>query len=299
MSLVLPWLWVVFTLVAAAAQTARNALQRDLTETLGTAGATHVRFLFGLPFALLFLAAVLAATGEPVPEPNWPFLGWTAFGGLAQIAATALMLAAMRRRSFVVATAYLKTEPVQVALFAFVFLGEVLSPLGILAVFVATGGVMLMSWPRGASAEERSLAPALTGIAAGGLFALAAVGFRGGIRALDHPSFVLAATTTLAVGLGLQAALIATWLGLREPRLLGAILGLWRRSLAAGFLGAFASQFWFLAFALESAARVRTLALVEVLFALLVSRRLKQALGVREIAGIVLVIGGVVLLLNG
>ena len=33
------WLWVLFTLVAAAAQTARNATQRELTATLGTVGA--------------------------------------------------------------------------------------------------------------------------------------------------------------------------------------------------------------------------------------------------------------------
>ena len=46
------WLWAVFTLIAAAAQTVRNAAQRELTGTLGTVGATHVRFLFGFPFAL-------------------------------------------------------------------------------------------------------------------------------------------------------------------------------------------------------------------------------------------------------
>lgn len=51
-----PWLWVALTLVAAAAQTGHNAAQRSLTQTLGTAGATHVRFLFGLPFALAFLS---------------------------------------------------------------------------------------------------------------------------------------------------------------------------------------------------------------------------------------------------
>ena len=48
-------LWAVFTLIAAAAQTARNAMQRELTTSLGTVGATHVRFLFGFPFAILFL----------------------------------------------------------------------------------------------------------------------------------------------------------------------------------------------------------------------------------------------------
>jgi hypothetical protein len=51
-------LWVIATLIAAAAQTARNAMQRSLIERLGTVGATHVRFLFGFPFACLFLTLV-------------------------------------------------------------------------------------------------------------------------------------------------------------------------------------------------------------------------------------------------
>jgi uncharacterized membrane protein len=56
---------------------------------------------------------------------------------------------------------------------------------------------------------------------------------------------------------------------------------------------------WFLAFALETAAKVRTLALVEVLFAQVLSRNLfKQQLASREMLGIGLIIAGVVLLLN-
>ena len=52
-------LWAVFTLIAAAAQTARNATQRELIATLGTVGATHVRFLFG------FKAPVFDKPGRP------------------------------------------------------------------------------------------------------------------------------------------------------------------------------------------------------------------------------------------
>ncbi len=111
-----PWLWAVFTLIAAAAQTVRNATQRELTGKLGTVGATHVRFLFGCPFALVFLVAVLAA-GAALPRPSLIFWPWLLDGALAQIAATALMLAAMGERSFVATIAYIKTEPVQVALF--------------------------------------------------------------------------------------------------------------------------------------------------------------------------------------
>ena len=64
-----------------------------------------------------------------------------------------------------------------------------------------------------------------------------------------------------------------------------------------GFLGAFASQFWFLAFALTAAANVRTLALVEVLFAQAVSYySFKQPLSLHEFGGIVLIVIGVGLL---
>src|SRR5580700_12039349 len=101
------WLWAVFTVIAAAAQTVRNAAQRELTSKLGTVGATHVRFLFGLPFALGFLLAVLA-TGRPLPHPTLTFWPWMLGGALAQIVATGLMLAAMGERSFVVAIAYIK-----------------------------------------------------------------------------------------------------------------------------------------------------------------------------------------------
>ena len=81
------------------------------------------------------------------------------------------------------------------------------------------------------------------------------------------------------------------------PALLGSFT-LWRQSLLAGFLGAFASQFWFLGFSLTAAANVRTLGLVEVLFAQVVSRRVfGQRATPRELIGMALVVAGVALLL--
>ena len=64
-----PWLWVALTLVAATAQTFRNAAQRSLTGSLGAVGATHVRFLFGLPFGLIAVGAVALVAG-PLPVPG-------------------------------------------------------------------------------------------------------------------------------------------------------------------------------------------------------------------------------------
>jgi drug/metabolite transporter (DMT)-like permease len=295
----MPWLWAVFTVIAAGGQVMRNAMQKELTGVLGTVGATHVRFLFGLPFGLLFLAVVLIVTGLPVPVLNNTMLAWTVTGAMAQIGATALLLAAMKERSFVVITAYAKTEPVQVAFFSLAFLGEHIS-LGVgAAILIATAGVLIVSWPRRSAEEVFSWKPAALGIASGAMFAVAAIGFRGGIRALETPSFVVAATVTLALGLVIQTAVLSAYLAIADRPVLGSIVRAWKPSLMAGFMGAFASQMWFLAFALETAAKVRTLALIEILFAQVVSRNLfKQNLASREMAGIGLIVLGVILLLN-
>jgi len=291
------WLWAVFTVLAAAAQTARNAMQRELTGSLGTVGATHVRFLFGFPFALLALGVVQLITDHPLPRPGLVFWPWVLLGALTQIFATGLMLAAMGERSFVVTIAYTKTEPVQVALFGIVFLSERVTPALALAIMIATGGVMLMSWKPGA-ASASGVRPALLGITSGALFALSAIGYRGAIRSLEDTSFFMASSFTLAIALVFQAVLLSLYLAVRERTVLMAIARAWRPSLFAGFMGALASEFWFLGFALASAASVRTLALIEVLFAQGVSLFVfGQLPSLREVAGIVLVVLGVALLL--
>ena len=291
-----PWLWAAFTVVAAASQTARNAMQRELIVKLGTLGATHVRFLFGFPFALVFLVGVLLFTGMPLPRPGIAFWPWVLAGTVTQILATALMLAAMGERSFVVAIAYIKTEPVQVAVFGFLVLGDALTLPTILAILLATAGVIIMSFkPRGGAKVDAL--PTLLGLGSGAMFALSAVTYRGAILSLEGTPFVMAATFTLFVGLALTAGLLSFYLALRDPAVLLAIVRAWRPSVFAGVLGALASEFWFLAFALASAASVRTLGLVEVLFAQAISSFVfKQPTSRREAAGIVLVVVGVALL---
>ena len=299
MTAVPSWLWIVFTVAASGAQTARNAMQRDLIATLGTAGATFVRFLFGLPFALLFLALVSAASGVAPPTPGPTSLLWTGFGGVSQILATGLMLAAMREKSFVVAIAYTKTEPVQVALFGLLFLGDRVTGGMAAAIAVATLGVMLMSWPkRSADAAPTSWRAAVFGLVSAAMFAFSAIGYRAGILALGAPNFVLGASTILALALAIQSGLIVIGLALFDRALLARIFRAWRPSLLAGFMGALASQFWFLAFAIDTAARVRTLALIEMIFAQVVTKKIfQQKTSAREIAGMAIMIAGVVILM--
>jgi drug/metabolite transporter (DMT)-like permease len=290
-------LWIPFTLLAAAGQSARNAMQRELTARLGTLGATHVRFLFGLPFVLIFLVVVLAVTGEPVPHLPPRFWPWIVVGAGSQICSTALMLAAMNDRSFVVTIAYTKTEVIQAAVFGLLFLGDPLTVPIAIAILIATAGVFLMSFKGGAPVQG-GRKPTLLGLASGGMLALSVVGYRGAILSLGLADFVLAATFTLAIGLLLQAASLSLYLALRDRAVLVAIAREWRPSVFAGLMGAFASENWFLAFALTSAANVRTLGLAEVLFAQAISFLIfKQVTTRREAFGMALIVVGVALLI--
>lgn len=301
------WLWAVFTLAAATAQTARNAMQRDLIRTLGTAGATHVRFIFALPFTFALVLFGLLWVGHAFPHFGPVALAWTFAGAAAQIAATALMLAGMKQRSFSVVIAYIKTEPVFIAGFGLVLLGDRLTLPVALAIVIATAGVMLMSWPKqagGADGAEAAAAldwrPALLGLAGGACFALSASSYRGALLNLDTPSvFMAAASMQLIAQLMQSAAAILYLLAVDRPVLTG-MFRVWKSSLFAGSMGALASLFWFMAFALTSAAKVRTLALVEVPMAMVVSRQIfKQRASVRDYFGMAMIVAGIVLLLNG
>jgi drug/metabolite transporter (DMT)-like permease len=164
------------------------------------------------------------------------------------------------------------------------------------AIVAATLGVIVMSTKPGGMVG--GIRPTLLGLASGGALAFAVIGFRGAILSLGLADYVMAATFTLVVGLAIQSAALSLYLSLRRPTVMFALLRAWKPSLFAGFMGALASQFWFLAFALATAASVRTLALVEVLFAQLVARYgFGQRTSAREAIGMALVVAGVALLL--
>jgi drug/metabolite transporter (DMT)-like permease len=293
-----PWLWIPVTLGAALAQTTRNAAQRHLTPLLGTLGATLVRFLYGLPFAVAWLAVVTLVGGFALPEPTGAFAGWVVVSSISQIAATALLLRVMAERNFALGTAYAKTEVIQVALFGLIFLGDPLTPAVAMAVGFGTLGVLLLA-PIDREQPIRTLVrgwttrTAMLGIASGAAFGLAAVGYRGAALALPGAEFVMAAAYTLVAAQALQTVLLGGWLLVRSPAVVLRVCREWRKSLFAGLMGATASAGWFTAMAIEPVAHVRTLALVEVFFSYVVSHRFfRERVTGTEIAGMLLLVVG-------
>ena len=296
--------WVPITITAAASQAVRTALQRYLKGRLSTNGAAFTRFLFGVPLAAIYLAALLGAGVGTVPSPRPGFWAWVLAAAVSQIAATSLQLHVMGTRSFATGVAYAKTEVVQAALFEILFLGATVSWLGAAGIVLATLAVMMMSLSRTATSGRAALTgwmepTALLGLVAGGLFGVAAVGFRAASISLGHPSAWVAAAFTLMVSTALQTVIMGAFLALRER-------GELRRVLAAAPVGALVgvasfigSAGWFTAFTLQIAAYVRTLGLVELLFSLLISLyAFRERPSRAEVAGLVLLGLSIAMVLN-
>ena len=293
--------WIALVVFAAVAQTARNAAQRSLTAELGTWAATLVRFLYGLPLAglALVLLYTLPSTPPQITHWSWAYFGWIALGAFFQIAATGALLLAMQQRNFAVAVTLSKTEVLQVALFGAVFLHELPTTWALGAMAIATEGVALLSMPPrqpGARFEWRSKA-ALYGLVCGACFAIATVGFRGAALELQAPSALLSGAWGVFTAQCMQTLAMGLWFVWRDPGVLLRIAKAWRVSLVAGCMGSAASLAWFSAYALQSAASVRTLGMVEVIFSYFVSRRfLKEQLRLNEKWGIALVLIGIVII---
>ena len=297
------FLWIPLTIAAAFLQNVRSALQKHLKGELGTIGATFVRFGYGFPFAIIYLAALVVLFDFDMPRFNPAFIGWVVLGGIAQILATALLVTLFDARNFAVGTTYSKTETVQAAVFALVFLGESISITATIGILVSLVGVIAISAaraPAGLAGIARSwmARPALIGLASGSFFGVAAVSYRGASLSLGGDGFLVQAAFTLAVVLVFQTVVMAAFMALRDPGEITRVIKSWRVAGLVGLSGAVASIGWFTAMTLQNAALVRALGQIELVFTIASSVLIFREKILRlEFPGIVLVVAGIIILL--
>jgi drug/metabolite transporter (DMT)-like permease len=298
-------LWIPITVAAALFQTWRTALQQKLRGALSVESAAFVRFLYGAPCAAVLVALWSLGVGARPAAPHGWFLALCATGGLAQIIGTLLLIHAFGYRSFAAGTAYSKTEAVQGAVAAWAILGEALSPLAWGGVAVGVAGVLALSLPKqgmglGELARGVTQPAALCGLGAGAAFALSAVFFKMATLALAGDDAIHRALVTLVATNLLQTLMLGAWLALRDAAQFRLSFTSWRRSARVGLLSACGSACWFSAFALAPVALVRALGQVEMVFTLAFSSLyLKEKVRRADVAGLVLVVAGVVLILAG
>lgn len=287
-------LWLGITIAAAFLQNVRSLLQKRLTGELSVNGAAYVRFLYALPFAWVY--AMWLWDGRPAGI-NAEFLTYVLTAAIAQIIATACLLASFTTGNFAVGTAFSKTEAAQAALVGLVVLGDALDGWLISGIAVSLVGVVLLSGQVRLRELLRPNRAMWLGLAAGACFAVSAVGFRGASLALDAGDYLQRAGLTVMVAVTLQTLIMTAYLIWREPGQVARAAKSWRAAVWIGAFGMVASAGWFTAMTLQSAAVVRAVGQVELLFTVATSIwLLRERIRAKELVGMALVIAGIILL---
>jgi drug/metabolite transporter (DMT)-like permease len=299
-------LWIPITVIAALSQTIRTAIQRQMKRPIGDQGAAAIRFLYAVPFAwsgLLFVSYFYQYSFADVATINTEFAIWVTVGGIAQILFTIFLIKLFSYKNFLIGIAFSKTEVIIAAAIEALINSKLMSFQFGLAIFVGTISVVLLSI-RGNFFSYRDLASSLKtestyiGLISGLSLAISVIAFRSAINSLPEADFLIRATTTAAIGVTGQSVIMLIYLRLFHPSQLNAALRLWRPGLATGIFAAITTASWFSAFALHSAAPVRAVGQIELIFSMAITILIfRQRLSRIEILGTSLLLCSILLVI--
>ena len=279
-------------------QAIRTAGQKRMASELSPIGTTLVRYLFGLPFAAVYLILVIPdQTAKFITSSiaNREFVIYASLAGVAQILATMWLIKIFAYRNFTVGTIFSKTEAIQAAIFGAIFFSAVLSWLGWLAVLIGAVGVLILSLPDRQQRVET--ASVVYGLLSGFSFALTALWIRSASLSL-HEGFVQNAALTLAYMVSIQTVLCLIYVIVKEREQLPLLIKRWRVALFVGATSAMGSIGWYTALTYQDAALVRSLGQIEILFTLAITYLFfDEKVTTREYLGIAAVITSVLILL--
>lgn len=303
--------WIAFTLMAVIMQAVRTAAQKDLSGALTPMATTLTRYLYGLPFVVLYLVILLTVSPQwrsslsPELIHNTDFILFASIAAVMQILATACMVKMFTLKNFAVATSFAKTEAIQVALFASLFFADYLSATGWLSVIIGVAGVILMSGMTLTTGQNsRSAAttfqPAtiMYGLLSGGLFAWTSLCLREASLTLQQP-LILSAAITLLFMVVLQTLICIIYVSIKEAHQWQVLFKLKKAGLFVGATSALGSVGWFTAMSMQNPALVKTLGQVEFFITLAITHfYFKEKMQKNEVYGMVCIVASILLLLT-
>jgi len=299
-------LWIFASLAAAFFQALRYAALKELNQHLSATVTTYVRMLFGLPFLVVYLMAVLHAQGVSLPDTNPWFWGYCALTAFLQFGMTLLVVQLFQHGNFAVGLMIQRADVILTAVIGSVLFSEAISRLGWVAIAITVCGVLAASaarmapsaWGKGAGLTEILLGPATRlGRSSARGAAISYLALREAILTLEPSANPLVKGATAAVATtAVSFFLIGLWLAFREGRELARIRHWPWLCTLAGFASAAGTVGWFTASALTNASYVAAVAQVQIVFALLISRYwFRETIRPLELVGIALIVGGVMM----
>ena len=293
-------IWIPITIFAAFSQNLRSIYQKKLQKNMSNISSTYTRFLFGLPFVLIYFLFLYNFSNSEflVSNINIIFLLYCLIGGISQIIATFLLLKIFKTNNFSVATSYSKTEPIQAAFFGFILLSDPISFIGLIGIIIGLIGIMITSIKKINLRINFFNLSVFYGLLSGSLFGLSAVLFRGASHSLFSIDYMLTSSFTLLIAIGIQTLILTFYILMKDIKQFYLLYFNWKDGLIVGFFGAFASICWFYAMSVQNVAYVRALGQIELIFTILASiLYFKEKIIANEILGVLIILIGILIIL--
>jgi len=290
--------WIFWSLLAAGMQAVRTAGQKVLLADISPLGATVVRYVFGLPFALAYLVWLMDDRQLPLPDLSTSFVVFCLLAGFLQIVATILLIRLFTLRNFAVGSCYIRTEVLITACIGLAVFGEVVSVLGWIAIITCVFGLVIITIAKSGQLSELWGISAIYGLSAGVAFSLTSLLIRRASLSFGIDDAMFTAAVTLAFMVFVQTWMSVGMLLFQRAAEFKTIFARWKPSLFVGATSVVGSAGWFTAFTLERAAYVKTLGQIEFLLTLAISiLYFKEKPNRIELVGMIILVSGVCLLL--
>ena len=273
------YVWIIAAIFAAACQTARSAFQKNMITRLGDYGAAYIRFCYALPFTSFIWLVWINIPGNSIPTLSFYSIILCFLGSIFQILFTYVLMKVFSHKSFAAGIAFSKTEVILIAFLEVIILNVFFSFPLMIGITLGVLSVLFLSYARKAKSiletiklllNSVSSLGTLIGLLSGLLLAASVVTFRMSIISIDGPLLDRSLFISF-IAIIFQTILVGLYLLLFKKDQLFAVIKFWRPSLPAGLCGTGATFGWFVAFGLTTAAEVRAVGQIELIFSILIS----------------------------
>ena len=291
------FIWIFAAIFAAACQTARSAFQKNMISKLGDYGAAYIRFCYALPFTTLIWLTWISIPGNNIPDLSIYSIVMCLVGSIFQVLFTYVLMKVFSHKNFATGIAFSKTEVILIAGLEIMLLSAAFSISIMFGIILGVISVLLLSYAKKADSVSKTFIlllksimsiGTLVGLLSGLLLAGSVVAFRVSIISVDAPLLDKSLFISF-IAIVFQTIFVGFYLFIYKRNEFQAVIKYWKPSLPAGLCGTGATFGWFVAFGLTTAAEVRAVGQIELIFSILLSVLFfKEKIKKTELTGIIL-----------
>ena len=291
------YIWILAAIFAAACQTGRSAFQKNMISKLGEYGAAYIRFCYALPFTTLIWLTWISIPGNNIPDLSIYSIVMCLVGSIFQVLFTYVLMKVFSHKNFATGIAFSKTEVILIAGLEIMLLSAAFSISILFGIILGVISVLLLSYAKKADSISKTFIlllksiisiGTLVGLLSGLLLAGSVVAFRVSIISVDAPLLDKSLFISF-IAIVFQTIFVGFYLFINKRNEFQAVIKYWKPSLPAGLCGTGATFGWFVAFGLTTAAEVRAVGQIELIFSILLSVLFfKEKIKKTELTGIIL-----------